>query len=307
MVLDAQQMETSLKILILSDKRAGHENQAIAFAKHLNANYDILNVKFKTKAFKLLSYLLDFMSIYTKSLFACKEFFTKYDFIVSAGSSTYYANKTLSRKHKIKSIVLMLPKNYRFDFDYVFAQSHDNPPNKDNIIEIPANFSFIEPKQIYKPQKKSIGIIIGGDNGIFKMDTQILKKQLDFIKKQFKEYEIAITSSPRTSRKIEELIESFAFDYSLIFSKNRLNPIPDFLQNCEYVFITIDSTSMISEAISYGNSCVEILPMDDKKDNKFYKMTKTLETGGFLHIFDGKIADANKKIDFKSYAKKAVL
>jgi len=307
MVLDAQQMETSLKILILSDKRAGHENQSIAFAKHLNASYDILHVKFKTKAFKLLSYLLDFLRIYTKSLFTCKEFSSDYDFIVSAGSSTYYANKTLSRKYKIKSIVLMLPKNYRFNFDYIFAQSHDNPPKKNNIIEIPANFSFIGPQQIYKPQKKSIGIIIGGDNGIFKMDTQILKEQLCFIKKQFKEYEIAITSSPRTSRQIEELIESFAFDYSLIFSQNKLNPIPDFLQNCEYIFITIDSTSMISEAVSYGNSCVEVLPIDKNVDNKFYNMTQNLESDGFLHIFDGKIANANKKIDFKSYAKKVIL
>ena len=300
-------METSLKILILSDKRAGHKNQSIAFAKHLNANYDILHVEFKSKTLKLLSYLLDFMSIYTKSLFTCKEFFLNYDFIVSAGSSTYYANKTLSREHKIKSIALMLPKNYRFDFDYIFAQSHDNPPKKNNIIEIPANFSFIEPKQIYKPQKKSIGIIIGGDNSIFKMSIEKLKKQLDEIKKYFLDYEIAITTSPRTSKKIEELIESYEFEFSVIFSKNQINPIPDFLQNCEYVFITIDSTSMISEAISYGNSCVEVLPIDDKKDNKFYKMTKALETDGFLHIFDGKIADANKKIDFKSYAKKAIL
>ena len=307
MVLDAQQMETSLKILILSDKRAGHENQSIAFAKHLNASYDIFHVEFKTKALKLLSYLLDFMSIYTKRLFICKEISSSYDFIISAGSSTYYANKTLSKKHKIKSIALMLPKNYRFDFDYIFAQSHDNPPKKNNIIEIPANFSFIEPKQIYKPQKKSIGIIIGGDNSIFKMSIEKLKKQLDEIKKYFLDYEIAITTSPRTSKKIEELIESYEFEFSVIFSKNQINPIPDFLQNCEYVFITIDSTSMISEAISYGNSCVEVLPIDDKKDNKFYKMTKALETDGFLHIFDGKIADANKKIDFKSYAKKAIL
>lgn len=306
MVLDAQPLETFLKILILSDKRAGHENQSIAFAKHLNANYDILHVKFKTKAFKLLSYLLDFMGIYTKQLFTCKEFSSTYDFIVSAGSSTYYANKTLSKTHKRKSIVLMLPKNYRFDFDTIFAQSHDNPPKQNNIIEIPANFSFIEPKQIYKPQKKSIGIVIGGNNGVLKMNTKILKNQLDYIKKQFKEYEIAITSSPRTSRQIEELIKDFAFDYSLIFSQNRLNPIPDFLQNCEYIFITIDSTSMISEAISYGDSFVEILPIDKNIDNKFYKMTKTLETDGFLHIFDDKISNANQKIDFSSYAKKVI-
>jgi len=299
-------METSLKILILSDKRAGHENQSIAFAKHLNTEFEILHVDFKNKVFKLFSYLLDFLYIYTKSLFTCKEVSNKYDFIVSTGSSTYYANKTLSREKKTKSIVLMLPKNYRFDFDYIFAQSHDNPLKQDNIIEIPANFSFIKPKQIYKPQKKSIGIVVGGNNSIFTMNTKILKNQLDYIKNQFKDYEIAITSSPRTSKKIEELIESYEFEYSVIFSKNRVNPIPDFLSTCSYVFITIDSTSMISEAISYGDSFVEVLLIDENKNNKFYKMTKTLENSEFVHIFDGKVSNNNKKIDFQRYAKKVL-
>jgi len=293
-----------LRLLILSDKRAGHENQSIAFAKHLNAEFEIVDVKFSNKSFKLLSYLLDFLYIYTKNIFTCKDISKNYDFIVSTGSSTYYANKTLSKKHKIKSIVLMLPKNYRFDFNFIFAQTHDNPPNKNNIINIPANFSYIEPKQIYKPLKKSIGIVIGGDNTVFKMKIETLKKQLDFIKSHFFDYEIAVTSSPRTSKEIEELIESYCFDYSVIFSQKKVNPIPDFLQNCEYVFITIDSTSMISEAISYGNSYVEILPINNEKENKFYKMTETLEKNGFLHIFNGKIKAQNKKIDFTKYAKK---
>jgi len=293
-----------LRILILSDKRAGHENQSIAFAKYLHAEFDILHVNFKTKIFKLISYVLDFLHVYTKNIFTCKEIINNYDFIVSTGSSTYYANKTLSKLHNLKSIVLMLPKNYRYDFDYIFAQSHDNPKKQKNIIEIPANFSFIEPKDIYKPDKKSIGIIVGGDNSVFKMKIEVLKKQLNYIKEQFADYDIAITTSPRTSKEIEELVENYGFSYSVIFSKNKINPIPDFLNKCEYVFITIDSTSMISEAISFGNSCVEILPINNEKENKFYKMTKTLEKNGFLHIFDGKIKSKNKKIDFSKYAKK---
>ena len=149
MVLDAQSLETSLRILILSDKRAGHENQSIAFAKHLDIEFDILHVSFKNRFLKLLSYALDFSHIHTKKLFTCKDILNNYDFIVSTGSSTYYANKTLSNLHNLKSIVLMLPKNYRYDFDYIFAQTHDNPKKQKNIIEIPANFSSIN--QIKNP------------------------------------------------------------------------------------------------------------------------------------------------------------
>jgi len=57
MVLDAQQMETCLRLLILSDKKAGHENQSIAFAKHLNAEFEILHVNFKNKLIYLIFYI----------------------------------------------------------------------------------------------------------------------------------------------------------------------------------------------------------------------------------------------------------
>ena len=304
MVLDAQSMETCLKVLILSDKRAGHENQSIAFAKLLHAEFDILHVEFKNRFFKLLSYVFDFIHVYVNYLFTCRDIKNKYDFIVSTGSSTYYANKTLSRKNSSKSIVLMLPKGYRLDFDYIFAQSHDNPPKQKNIIDIPANFSLTLPKNIYKTDKKSIGIIIGGDNSLFKMNKETIKKLLDFISQKFDDYDIAITTSPRTPKEIEILIESYDFEYKVIFSKNRVNPIGDFLALCEYVFITIDSTSMISEAISFGNSYVEIVPLDEKTDNKFYKLAESLQGEGYLHMFDGKISDSNKKIDFCKYAEK---
>lgn len=300
MVLDAQPLETSkVKILIISDGRAGHLNQAIAFAKLKKLEYDIITIENKLKA---LTYILDFLGIYI-NLFSIK-INGVYSAVVSAGSATYYTNKYLAKKLKIKSISLMLPKGYRRNFDFIFAQSHDNPPVQKNIIEIPANFSFIEPQGLFVPHKKAVGVIIGGDNAIFTMETKRVKKQLDFIFEHFQDYEIAITTSPRTSTKIEELIQNYAFSYTVIYSQNKINPIADFLKHCEFIFITIDSTSMISEAVSYGDSFVEVLPIDENHNNKFYKMTHKLEKAGYLHIFDGKIEAKNKKIDFKKYIEK---
>jgi len=294
-----------VNILILSDGRMGHLNQSIAFAKHLNAHYEIIPVNFRYKICKLLSYAFDKCKIYTPKLFHIKSLpETPFDLIVSAGSSTYYATKTVSKKLGIKSVAMMLPQSYRYDFDLIFAQSHDTPPKQDNIIELPANFSYVEPKGLFTPQKKAIGLIIGGNNSLFVMDKERLKTQLDFIFQTFQCYEIAITTSPRTSKEIEELIACYPFSYSVIFSQNRINPIADFLARCEVVFITIDSTSMISEAISYGTSSVEILPLSDIKKNKFFTMAQNLEKEGYLHLFNGTLAHYNRKIDFKQYAQK---
>lgn len=308
MVLDAQSLEiTKVKILILSDGRMGHLNQSIAFAKHLEADYEIAPVHFSRKAYKLLSYLLDKCKIYTSKLFTLSTIEGKhFDLIVCAGSSTYYAAKTLSKRLKLHSVTMMLPQSYRYDFDVIFAQSHDHPPKQTNIITLPANFSYVEPKGLFHPKQKSIGIIIGGNNSHFTMNQERIKSQLDFIFKEFQDYAIAITSSPRTPKEIEELIENYPFAYSVIFSKNKINPIADFLHHCEVVFITIDSTSMISEAISYGASSVEILPLSESKNNKFFALAQNLEKEEYVHLFDGSLGHKNKKIDFKHYAQKAL-
>ncbi len=289
------------RILILSDGRAGHLNQSIALAKYLDVPYDVVEVSPKYRWSKVFSYFLDKLGIRTKFLFELELYSKEYSLIVGAGSWTYYMVKVLGKAFDAKSITMMLPRGYKYNFDIIFAQSHDHPPKQENIIEIPANFSYVEPKGLYKAQKKSIGIVIGGDNKIFTMSKENLQVQLDFIVKRYQGYEIAITTSPRTSEAVERLIESYHFEYEVIFSKSAINPIPDFLDLCETVFITGDSTSMISEAVSYGKSNVIVLPLESKEDNKFERFVKRLEKEGHLHIFNGTIKNRNKKIDFREY------
>jgi len=306
MVLDAQSVANMSQILILSDGRMGHLNQSIAFAKYTGYSYDIVEIKFKNGFCKALSYFFDKLGIMSQALFVV-NIQKNYDVVIGTGSTTYYATKVLAKLIKAKSIVMMLPKGYRFDFNTIFAQSHDNPPNQENIIEIPANFSYVEPKGLYQAEKKSIGIVIGGDNKLFTMSKEKLQVQLDIILEMYADYEIAITTSPRTSEEIELLISLYGFDYEVIYSNNAINPIPDFLEQCETVFITGDSTSMISEAVSYGEANIVVLPLESQGDNKFTRLISSMANEGYLHIFDGTIDNKNKKIDFSSYIQKVFL
>lgn len=292
------------RVLILSDDRMGHLNQSLAFVKYTGMPYDVVSVKFKARWCKLLSYIFDNLGIYTESLFDMDIDQTNdYDIVVGAGSSTAYLTKVLAKKMNARPVAMMLPRGFRYDFDVIFAQSHDNPPKQQNIIEIPANFSYVEPQGIYKAGKKSIGIVIGGNNKLCTMKKEILQEQLDAIVKLYEGYEVAITTSPRTSQEIESLVSSYGFDFEVIYSKNEINPISDFLEQCETVFLTGDSTSMISETVSYGKSNIVILPLEckEKKKNKFTKFINTLEQKGYIHVFDGSIKKKNKKLDFKSH------
>ena len=282
----------SKKILIISDGKPGHLNQSLAFAKIKGLNYDILEVSFKSKFLKLFSYFFDKVDFYTDSIFSYKSMdLSRYDAFVSTGSNTYYFNKVMAKKYNKKSIVLMLPKSYKYEtFDYIVAQSHDNPPKLKNIIAVPFNLSFSEPKGFIKKEagEKTLAVIIGGNNGIFTMDEETIKNTLDGIFENYSEYKKYITTSRRTPKSIEKLIEKYEFDYKLIYSQNPdINPISDFIDICDEFFITIDSTSMLSEVRANSNGKVHVIDLKaNKTDTKFHKLAAMVES-------------INTKIDFK--------
>ena len=272
------------RILIISDGKPGHLNQSIAFCKIKDVSYDILEVKFKSKFHKALSYLFDKLGYYTDFLFTdYKKYYGDfYDAVISAGSGTYYFNKYISKKYNKKAIALMLPKSYKYkDFYYIIAQEHDNPVRLDNILTLPLNLSFPREKGYVKKVegKKSLAIIIGGDNDVFDMEHELIKDELDDIFEKYPDYLKYITTSRRTSKEIENLINEYKFDYKLIYSEEpNINPIGDFIAVCDEFFITTDSTSMLSEVRANSNAIINIVDLDSKKENtKYHRLVKIIE------------------------------
>ena len=272
------------RILIISDGKPGHLNQSIAFCKIKDVSYDILEVKFKSKFHKALSYFFDKLGYYTDFLFTdYKKYYGDfYDAVISAGSGTYYFNKYISKKYNKKAIALMLPKSYKYkDFYYIIAQEHDNPVRLDNILTLPLNLSFPREKAYVKKieGKKSLAIIIGGDNDVFDMEHELIKDELDDIFEKYPDYLKYITTSRRTSKEIENLINEYKFDYKLIYSEEpNINPIGDFIAVCDEFFITTDSTSMLSEVRANSNAIINIVDLDYKKENtKYNRLVKIIE------------------------------
>lgn len=287
------------RILIISDGKPGHLNQSIAFCKIKNISYDILEVKFKLSIFKLFSYALDKFERYSDELY--KDYkrynFDFYDAVVSTGSGTYYFNKYISKKYNKKSIALMLPKSYNYsDFDYIIAQKHDNPPKLDNIISIPLNLSYTKAKGLIKSSEKAIGIIIGGDNSVFKMDVENIRNVLNLITQNYDGYLKYITTSRRTPKQVEDLISEYEFDYKLIYSETpTINPIPDFIKLCDKLFITIDSTSMLSEARANSNAEVSVINLrSNKVDTKFHNLADIVD-------------NMDERLDFEKVLEKVII
>jgi len=298
-------MSDDRKLLILSDGKPGHVNQSIAFAKHVGLNYAVCAVAFRHRLFKGLSYLLDRCHLEASWLFDHETILSSCLAVVSAGSDTYYANRVLAKKLQIPSVAIMLPQGYRLDFDLIVAQEHDRAQQRSNIIQIPVNLTWVEPQGLISPDadKRYVSIIVGGDGTQGKIDAELLRCQVENVFALFSDHGIWLTTSRRTSPEIEAMLRQYSFDRAFFYSDEPINPIPDFLKHSDYVFVTADSSSMISEAVSFGQSCVEVLPLSDKKGTteKFGYLLRELEKLGCLHLFDGKIGKAQKKIDLGNF------
>jgi hypothetical protein len=288
------------KILILSDGKPGHVNQSIALARHLGRPFETVGVHFRNRPFKLLSYLLDRVGVYIPSLLRWDPPGGDFCAVVSAGSETYYANKVLARRFGVPAVAIMLPRGYRFDFDWIIAQEHDRPPRKENILVLPVNLSRVEPRGVFRPRagERYIAVVVGGPNPVFGFDRDRFRQALDAVFACFPGFRIVVATSRRTPADIEEEIDRHPFEEKFIYSRDPVNPIPDFLASCEYVFLTADSTSMISEAVTFGRARIEIIPLPARnRPGKYGRMIGSLVELGCAHRFDGRPGTADRKID----------
>lgn len=298
-------------LLILSDGKPGHLNQVLAFADLLGLHSEVRRVRFAFPGAKGLSYLLDRFGLLLPALFrvdgalpaACCA-------VASAGSATYYATKALGRRLRVPTAAIMLPRGYRYDFDLIVAQEHDRPPRRSNLLVLPINLCRPRPQGLIeaRPGRRSVALVIGGPSRHFRMEVSALRRQLETIFELFPDADLMVTTSRRTPPEVEALLEAFPFVRSVVYSREPINPIPDFLALSDYVFVSEDSTSMLSEAVSFGRARVEVLPLTATgARNKVGRMVAELAERGCLHIFDGTLGDCAAKLDLAARLKEVKL
>lgn len=289
------------RALILSDGKPGHVNQSIAFARHLGYAYEVCPVQFDSRLAKAASYCCDLLGFLNSNLLTVTPPVGPFSLIVSAGSETYYANKILAQNLGAKSVAIMLPKGYRYDFNLIVAQQHDRPPDRSNILSVPINLSYPEPQGFVTPEseEKIVSLIVGGDSSQTQITPERLREQVDTIMARFPDHRFWLTTSRRTPPAVEKMLRSFKFSFAVYYSERQINPIPDFLKYSDYVFLTADSSSMISEAVSFGAAAVEILPtaLEIPERGKFGRFFRLLRQKGCIHLFDGNCGEARYKIE----------
>lgn len=286
------------KILILTDGKAGHENQSKAFARALGCEFDLVGVRFKSKFHKAASYLLDRIGVRPVSLLAHVQVPSAgYCAVLGTGSGTFYAAKALARKLGVKCGVVLYPRGYGLaGFDCILAPSFDRPKKRANVVEIPANLvaadaAFYEKGvEAYRARTAVVpetAVVVGGPNKCSTMTAAWMKAALDEVFKL--PGAKAVTTSRRTPPDVEALVDSYPWDYKLIYSRDRFNPIPAFVALARRLYVTAESTGMISEACTSGAAEVHVLDNLKPGPHKFRRFVDGLRAGGYV--------DGNRKFD----------
>lgn len=295
------------RAIILTDGKAGHENQSKAFARALGLDFVLVPVKFKSRFAKAMSYLYDRLGVSSTRLLEGLDNLDslgKPRVVLGTGSGTFYAAKALAKKLGAKCGVVLYPRGYDLSsFDCILAPTFDNPAKRANVVEIPANLvandaAFYEKGVAAFRERYSgaadnlVGVIVGGPNKCSTMSVEWMKARLDEIFAANAGAQLCVTTSRRTPPEVEALVDSYPWTYKLIYSRDHFNPIPAFVQLAKRLYVTAESTGMLSEACTFGTA--EVVALDNLKPgpHKFRRFVENLRRGGYV--------DGRRKVDLSA-------
>ena len=301
------------RALILSDGRPGHFNQSIALCRLLGVSFEVVEVSFRSSLARGLSHLFDFFGMHFASLFWVGDFEGEFQLVVSAGSRTYYANKVLAAKLGARSVAVLAPRGYRWDYDCLVIPEYDEAVTMPQVVSIPVNLSYIDEqltvervaafrKRHPASEKLAWGVIIGGDSSSASMDVGKMSALLDRIELIRDGVELWVTTSPRTPVAVETDLRKRSIDFLHLYSEEAYNPIPAFVQLCDRLFVTGDSTAMLSECVTAGTSSVDVLQVAKMTKAKQHRFVRFLADRGSVAIFGEGDGPAMEKVDLSEVA-----
>ena len=229
------------------------------------------------------------------------------DLVISCGRKSVVPSILLKKKNpQIFTIHIQDPKVSFKNFDAIIAPEHDNL-KADNVYSSQGAIHYITESEIDKAKsylrdkvksKKIISLILGGPNKYYNFDSGQLIKIFNQIKSEFisRGYEAIVIPSMRTPKKSIELANKEMGASGYVVNNVDKQAYLSAYALANYVVVTCDSTSMISEAATSGKP-IFVAHMKAKRNNyrfkKFFELFKTM----------GITRDLGEKVETWTYKK----
>ena len=297
---------SKLKGLLLTEGLHGMISQVEGLAKALDLEYFHEKVE-----------LNNFWKFIPPKITPVKKFVFKnkiqrdFDIIISCGRKSVIPSIFLKKinNKKIKNIHIQDPKVNFQNFDYIISPEHDDLKGE-NIISSKGAIHYltiteIEEKKNYlsdrvAKEKKIITLILGGPTKYYTYSNQNILNIFSKISKQIlnKDYQLIVIPSNRTPIKTIELAKKFFGEEHLIIDNVDKDAYLSSLGVADYIIVTCDSSSMISEAALTGKPLYVAIIPPSKKDTRFQNFRKLFEKMNIIREFDGKLETWNyEKLD----------
>ena len=295
-----------LKALLLTQGMHGMISQVEGMAKALNVDFSHKIIRLSFPWNLVPPKFSPISSIVLKDRNYITEEETP-DLVISCGRKSVIPSILLKRKNpKIFTIHIQDPKVSLKNFDAIIAPEHDNL-NGENVFSSKGAIHYITEIEIEKAKpylvnkinsQKIVSLILGGPNKYYKFDKDQLIKIFNTIKSDFvsRGYKIIVIPSMRTPRESIDLAAKELGECGYVVNRVDKQAYLSAYALADYVVVTCDSTSMISEAATSGKP-IFVAHMKAKRNN--YRFKK------FFDLFKkmGIIKDLGEKIETWSYNK----
>ena len=271
---------TKLKGILLTEGMHGMISQVEGLAKALDIDFSHHKVELK-HFWKLIPPRLTPLSNISFKEIKTSDF----DIIISCGRKSVIPSiylKKISQK-KIYNIHIQDPKvNYDL-FDLIVAPEHDgisagNVINTKGAIhyltdsEIKENSEYLK-SFVKNDERKIFALIIGGPNKYYDYSTKNMKKIFSILYNlnKKKNFQLVVIPSMRTPKNTIQYAKEFFGESHTVIENIDKKAYLSALALAEYIIVTCDSSSMISEAALTGKPIYVANILPKKNDRRFQK------------------------------------
>lgn len=281
-------------VWIITEGIAGTENQCIGVAEKIGFPYEIKRIQLK-QPWRTLSPYLGFENSYT----FCPSLSPPWpDILITSGRKSVAAARYIKRRSPCKtfSVHIQNPKISSRNFDLVAVPRHDDY-NGDNVIVTDASPNKITGEILERSkdsfdfsthQSPRIAVLIGGKSNAYSMDKEMTETLARDISRL--EGSLLITCSRRTGEENTHILKKTLDNgHNFFWDGTGDNPYFSMLAQADYILVTSDSASMISESCTTGKP-VFMIPLEGgaKRINRLHSR---LLSSGKMKLFNGIVED----------------
>ena len=215
----------------------------------------------------------------------------KFDIVISCGRKSVIPSIYLKKKfkNKIMNIHIQDPKVSLYNFDYTIVPEHDGLKGP-NVLPSKGAIHYLRENELTENQNylkhqtskdKKVTLVVGGPNKYYDYNDKEVDEIFTKIKKNFidNNYQLIFIPSMRTPQRIIKKAKSYFDKNQVIISEVDKKAYLSSLKLADFIVVTCDSTSMISEAAITGKP-IYVAQMKNIKKNvrfkRFFELFKTL-------------------------------